>query len=159
MTQVDIFVELVKARTRPEGSISPDGKRIKRGGKWVPRKRGKQLTNLDKEKAKLSALQAEQEAISSYYYDVFVAPVTGPPPGLISTPKNRKTKPKLPKSFSKEPTNIGEFDVVGNRLSKQIRLQKDKIRRFKVGGVKTIRARVSPNGKVGNLRQKDHSKN
>ena len=38
MTKVEQFEELVKGRIRPEGSISPDGKRIKRGGKWVPRK-------------------------------------------------------------------------------------------------------------------------
>ena len=29
-------VDLIKGRVRPEGSKSPDGKQVKRGGKWVP---------------------------------------------------------------------------------------------------------------------------
>ena len=35
-------VETEDAKEKPEGSISPDGKRIKQGGKWVPRKNAKQ---------------------------------------------------------------------------------------------------------------------
>ena len=34
--------ETEDAKEKPEGSISPDGKRIKQGGKWVPRKNAKQ---------------------------------------------------------------------------------------------------------------------
>ncbi len=30
------------AKAKPEGSVSPDGKRIKQGGKWVPKKDAKQ---------------------------------------------------------------------------------------------------------------------
>ena len=40
--KVDEFAKLIKGRIRPEGSISPDGKQVKRGGKWVPRKSRKQ---------------------------------------------------------------------------------------------------------------------
>ena len=40
MSKVQEFADLVKGRAKPEGSKSPDGKRIKRGGKWVPVKQG-----------------------------------------------------------------------------------------------------------------------
>ena len=34
--------ETEDAKAKPEGSVSPDGKRIKQGGKWVPKKEAKQ---------------------------------------------------------------------------------------------------------------------
>ena len=50
---IKAFCELVKSRTRPEGSISPDGKRIKRGGKWVPVKSRKKQAETSSLREKL----------------------------------------------------------------------------------------------------------
>ena len=44
MKKVDVFLNLLKGRVRPEGSISPDKKTIKRGGKWVPVKTRKKYS-------------------------------------------------------------------------------------------------------------------
>ena len=39
MTAVADFTTLLKGRKKPEGSVSPSGKYVKRQGKWVPNKR------------------------------------------------------------------------------------------------------------------------
>ena len=39
MTAVADFTTLLKGRKKPEGSVSPSGKYVKRQGKWVPTKR------------------------------------------------------------------------------------------------------------------------
>ena len=65
MSKVDEFVELVKGKARPEGSISPNGKYVKRGGKWVPKK--KEQTKRKKKAPSKRRQKRPEDPLISYY--------------------------------------------------------------------------------------------
>ena len=59
--------ETEDAKEKPEGAVSPDGKRIKQGGKWVPRKNAKQPGKTDKPNPNGVVAQQKQKLEAEKY--------------------------------------------------------------------------------------------